>query len=993
MPALFLSHSGVDTDAAWALKRRILQAAPHGVAVWFDKEDLEAGRPWQRQIEEAIAQSTSFAVYVGSRGVVNWVEAEVRLALERAISEPDYRFIPILAAAAPGPQSLPGFARQFQMVSEAQFDKLLAAVLGTGNAPGAETEVEPFFGLRAIDESRSHLFFGRQRETDDLIRRVFELPIVLVSGDSGSGKSSLVRAGLVPKFRGGALAALRGERPDDLIWHVVVTRTRGRPWSELGDAVDEAAKGLGLSVSDRGALADWAMSGDPEKARRALRCGLPAEQTRVLLVVDQFEELFTAAAEEDRARFVRFLLDLANATDDRFKIVLTMRHDYVNLCNSFDDLRRQLDADGRRARFVLGRMTDEGLESIVTEPLRLARADQSDSLLLARALREEVGTRPGDLALVQMALTETWRERHAHDGNLLAAYAAVGRVEGSLAKAAEDVRMTQLQTASRRGLASLLDAVLVRLVRLGDTGGATRRLAGRDEFDEPRWQLVQLLASEEGRRLVLLGGSDEHPTAEIAHEALVTAWPHFQNLLQSVVEHKRILDALIPKAREWSSATARERRRRLVSGAELDWFGRLSRNETTGCRHRNGEFIAESQLEADRRHRRDRGLRLGSLAAAGVLAALLVFAVGQYQRARDALARGNRSMAASLWNRLDFRGAQGIEPDELNALWELRLASPDLRESALRELGPNVDRAARFGQQPSLMRRAFFLRWPDAQTAEVFDSLLEAVARTTARNELDAFGRAVRGVAQEMSAAQARAALTPATKAVGAATDRMQLRVLGSTRFTLTGLLTPEEAKRELPSMLKGLQSTTDPYQVEAAAWALQALRGDLTATEAQTALGSVLNAIAEVKRAAISPETFRSTLQALPNQTAEQAEAALSQLQGNDSGDDPRDSLTTLVSAVEALAPKLQPEQATVALGAMLKEFAVASDPISAQCHWCCRAGTRTKGEPERSAGCDDSAQVGHHRQPAEGTTSLPSAVAIATVVSGWRSSRLPIV
>ncbi len=160
---LFLSHSGIDTEAAAALKARIL-ASPatreHGLGVWFDKDDLRAGEPWQPQLEAAIDKSHAFAVYVGSKGVVNWVEAEVRLALTRAVTEPDYRFVPILAGAAPDPEGLPGFARQFQGVldveaSPEQFDKLMRAVLGGVEAGELQLETEPFFGLRAIDESRS----------------------------------------------------------------------------------------------------------------------------------------------------------------------------------------------------------------------------------------------------------------------------------------------------------------------------------------------------------------------------------------------------------------------------------------------------------------------------------------------------------------------------------------------------------------------------------------------------------------------------------------------------------------------------------------------------------------------------------------------------------------------------------------------------------------------------------------------------------------------
>src|SRR5262245_56024734 len=132
-PVLFLSHSALDTETACELKRRLLaspEAKAAGLEVWFDKDDLLPGQGWQEQLEKVIAmRSTAFAVIVGTKAVVNWVDREVRVALSRATEERSYPFIPVLASPTLS-SSLPPFARQFQGVhdpinNEAELGKLL----------------------------------------------------------------------------------------------------------------------------------------------------------------------------------------------------------------------------------------------------------------------------------------------------------------------------------------------------------------------------------------------------------------------------------------------------------------------------------------------------------------------------------------------------------------------------------------------------------------------------------------------------------------------------------------------------------------------------------------------------------------------------------------------------------------------------------------------------------------------------------------------------
>src|SRR5262245_54004272 len=208
-PLLFLSHSGVDTENARELKRRI-ESSPSarrvGLKVWFDKDDLGPGKNWQRQLEQAIQdRCTAFAVYVGSKGVMNWVESEVSLGLSRATTDKSFPFIPILAQKSTA-AALPPFAALYQAVRDplndpAEMEKFLKAIV----EPRGPVVIldEPFVGLRAMTEADAARFFGRAAEINELVKKLENSRLVAVVADSGSGKSSLVQAGLIPRFRGG----------------------------------------------------------------------------------------------------------------------------------------------------------------------------------------------------------------------------------------------------------------------------------------------------------------------------------------------------------------------------------------------------------------------------------------------------------------------------------------------------------------------------------------------------------------------------------------------------------------------------------------------------------------------------------------------------------------------------------------------------------------------------------------------------------------------
>ena len=541
---------------------------------------------------------------------MNWVELEVRLALSRATGAANYPFIPILSAECAGAAALPPFARQYQGVRDPlnnpeEFAKLLRAVLG--RAPGEQAVVleNPFVGLKSMTEADADRFFGRNQEIGELVDKLKSHRLIAVVADSGAGKSSLAQAGLIPAFRGGKLSEMAGREPDDRLWHVVVMRPGRDPIEGLKRGVTEAAERLGRSAEQCAGLRKRVDLTDPSEAAYAIRCDLPVGKTETLLIVDQFEELLTETAESARAPFVGFLIGLAGGRG--FRIVLTLRADHFNLCRPLVDLFEHLTRDNHAAVLRLRRITDAGIAEAVRKPLALAgHGDLAEQDALIASIRRDVSDRPGDLALVQMALYAMWQKHKADGAGLLVAYSEVGGVAGALAHEAEGVRTHRLDAGDRERLAPLF----ARLVRLGETGGATRRAAEFVDLDPPRRALAGKLATEECGRLLLA----RETSVEVAHEALITQWPWLQNTLQQAAADMRVLDGLMDKARRWK-ATASDKAEHLAAGAEREEFAALAGRQPDWLSGAEREFVAAS----NRSHRQTTVLKYGAVAALGVL--------------------------------------------------------------------------------------------------------------------------------------------------------------------------------------------------------------------------------------------------------------------------------------------------------------------------------------------------------------------------------------
>ncbi|WP_405921138.1 helix-turn-helix domain-containing protein [Streptomyces sp. NBC_00122] len=497
---------------------------------------------------------------------------------------------------------------------------------GTGTETGQQSDGEcPYRGLSAFTARDAEWFFGRERATAELVERVFERvgsgPLMLVA-PSGAGKSSLLNAGLVPALR------RRGgfPMPGAAGWPVVRFTPTAHPLEEL---LDRTAKVLG---SDPGITAQELRDRPRvllEAVRRLSDPGRRLPPVRLVLIIDQFEELFTlCSGEEERHAFVRVLSALstagpAGAGPDPAVVVLGVRADFSGSCLDVPELATVFTA----GLFVLPPMTLAELRESITRPAELAGVTLEPGLvpLLLRdaGLREDTPghTPSGALPLVSHALMATWQRRRGATLTV-AGYERTGGIQGAIARTAETV-FARLYTDEQR----TIRRVLVRLVHVADGTGATRRRMNRAALMEQLVDADRAAAALDTfvRARLITMDSD---TVEITHEALLHAWPRLRGWINADRAGLLIHQQLSHAAAEWE----REDRdpSALYRGTRLDtaraWADEL--DGRSGLGPLEEAFLRASRAaEAGRERLARRQVRLRQWMLA-TLVVLLVLAVG-----------------------------------------------------------------------------------------------------------------------------------------------------------------------------------------------------------------------------------------------------------------------------------------------------------------------------------------------------------------------------
>ena len=358
--------------------------------------------------------------------------------------------------------------------------------------------------------------------------------MVAVVGSSGSGKSSVVLAGLLPTLR----------HEED--WQIVVIRPGERPFYAL-------AAGLlplldpGLSEADRlnevQKLASILRDGSLDLAAIVDRI-CTRDAGRLFLMVDQFEELFTLCpAPELRRRFLDELLAATSGPREEapppLSLLITLRADFMGQALTYRPLADALQG----ATLLLGPMTREELTAAIEEPARKQGAGLEPGL--AERILDDVGNEPGNLPLLEFALTLLW-EAQASGWLTHEAYGGIGQVEGALAQYAEQV-FAELEPGEQDGARR----IFVQLVQPGEGTEDTRRVATRAEVGEDSWPLVQHLA---GKRLVVTdrdaGGIE---VVEVAHEALIQHWSRLSEWMAADRTFRVWEEGLRAAMRQWHS--------------------------------------------------------------------------------------------------------------------------------------------------------------------------------------------------------------------------------------------------------------------------------------------------------------------------------------------------------------------------------------------------------------------------------------------------------
>jgi len=469
----------------------------------------------------------------------------------------------------------------------------------------AQRLFNPFVGLRPFEESEAHLFFGRDGQSDEIVNRLAQRRFVAVVGGSGSGKSSLVRAGVFPDLRGGFMATA------DSHWRIACLRPGNAPMGALAEALHGALR----EPEDTADALPTALI-EATLRRTSLGIGEVVRQARlargdnVLVVVDQFEELFRykrvrtgASADDDAAAFVKLLIEAPQATGLPIYVMLTMRSDFLGDCAQFRGLPETMND----SQYLVPRMNRDERRQAIEGPIGVGGAAISPRLV--QRLLNDVGEDPDQLPILQHALMRTWQHWEAHRDARpmldLQDYEDIGTMSDALSRDADEA-YDEIDGERGRSIAEAL------FKRLTERGPDTREIRRPTRFDE--LCAVAGASSAEANAVIdrfrtpsrsFLMPAGELPLhddsiVDISHESLIRKWRRLDAWVNEENESRAMYVRIADGARRyeagkgglWGNPDLR---------LALDWFARAKPNVAWAMRYGNGFAAVDTFLHRSRR--------------------------------------------------------------------------------------------------------------------------------------------------------------------------------------------------------------------------------------------------------------------------------------------------------------------------------------------------------------------------------------------------------
>jgi formylglycine-generating enzyme required for sulfatase activity len=637
----FLSYHSPDRALAERLKAAI-ERKDAGSRVFFAAASLRAGGYWQPTLAKEIDEADAFVLLVGEKGFGPWQALEYYAAHDKHVKASEFPVVLMLldGQIAPG---LP-FLRQLHWIvsadpaSEKDVARLIDAAAGAATRPGELWRyTSPYRGLSSMEEKDADYFFGRGRETVEVIKALAgapdNLPVLL--GNSGVGKSSLAQAGVLAALARQAWSETAGDAGpwpqvfhDSRQWCFLTLRPGAEPLKALVesflekwqfDAGDPARimhrnEWVELLLDDNKKTNLSELLDDTERRQKELT---QAKPPGFLLYIDQGEELYVRAEPRQRRRFSEIIAQ--GLRDPRLRALMSIRSDFLGALQSDEplfDAHRQINVPPLR---------EAQLREVVSQPAALLSARFETATLaadIARRTAEESAKDAGALPLLSYLLDDMWTQMVKRGDGMLRLPAGAIELGGVLAERAH--AFLSRHPESEGALQRLLT---LKLATVREDGVPTRRTARRSEFTDDEWRLVSGLADHPNRLLVTATPEGGETYAEVAHEAIFRRWEKLREWIAHEREFLVWRSGLEATRRAWRDTPEGAKNDALLMGFPLaqaqGWLSQRADDLSRADR----EFIGMSiKRDAAERAQRE-GLRRRTRQM-GVLAGVLLIGIG-----------------------------------------------------------------------------------------------------------------------------------------------------------------------------------------------------------------------------------------------------------------------------------------------------------------------------------------------------------------------------